>query len=159
MLGNIKTVLAVAFDRALVATASAEHAYGHFGQTFGTKEKCSHLLEGFCEGLALGLKQIRAHKAACDSSYVPHGSFKAEGGSLIIEVNMPTTNGDFTPVTSTLSYGEAMSLASGLNILRGTGLIALKLAQVEEVIRCADQLKAARHTAQNCTNTSRAATN
>ncbi|MCK1789007.1 hypothetical protein [Pseudomonas violetae] len=68
-------------------------------------------------------------------------------------------NGDFTPVTSTLSYGEAMSLASGLNILRGTGLIALKLAQVEEVIRCADQLKAARHTAQNCTNTSRAATN
>lgn len=159
MLGKIKTVLAVAFDRALVATASAEHAYGHFGQTFGTKEKCSHLLEGFCEGLAQGLKQIRAHKAACDSSYVPHGSFKAEGGSLIIEVNMPTTNGDFTPVTSTLSYGEAMSLASGLNILRGTGLIALKLAQVEEVIRCADQLKAARHTAQNCTNTSRAATN
>ncbi|WP_323601133.1 hypothetical protein [Pseudomonas putida] len=136
-----RTVFTTALHRAGLAVASAEHAHSHFGEEFTRVAVCQYWLEGFFEGLAIGLKAARERQPAFNPDYKASVSFKAQAGSLLVEVNLADASGFVKPVISTLSYAEAMAAASGLKTLRGTGIFALADDQAAEFIRCADELR------------------
>ncbi|MBF6043346.1 hypothetical protein K5E40_07625 [Pseudomonas baetica] len=144
MLKSVKRVLARALDRAGLAVASAEHAYSHFGDDFTRWTVCTHWAEGFFEGLAMGMKEVRSHQPSFNPDYQPSVRFKVAGNNLLVEVDLSTADGTVKPVLSTLSYGEAMAAASGLKTLRGTGVFALNDEQAAAFIRATEELKAAR---------------
>lgn len=144
MFKRIRTVWGIALDRAGLSVASAEHAYSHYGEQFTQWVVVQNWMEGFFEGLAMGLKKLRAGEPVFDPAYEPDVAFKVEGGLLIVETKMPDAAGNVTPVVSTLSYAEAMAAASGLRTLRGTGVFALTDDQAADFIRCADGMLATR---------------
>jgi len=141
MFKGTRTVITTAFQRAGLAVASAEHAHSHFGEEFTRVTVCHYWIEGFFEGLAMGLKAARERQPAFNPEYKASVSFKAQAGNLLVEVNLTDASGVTKPVISTLSYAEAMTAASGLKTLRGTGIFALADDQAAEFIRCADELR------------------
>lgn len=144
MLMSVKTVLARGLDRAGLAVASAEHAYSHFGDEFTRWTVCTHWAEGFFEGLAMGMKEVRSRQPSFNPDYQPSARFKVAGNTLLVEVDLSSADGTVKQVVSTLSYSEAMAAASGLKTLRGTGVFALTDEQAAAFIRSTDELKAAR---------------
>ncbi|MBM5458608.1 hypothetical protein H8F21_13645 [Pseudomonas sp. P66] len=159
MFKSTKTVISTALDRAGLAVASAEHAYSHFGESFTRRAEWANWIEGFFEGLAMGIKAVRSREPAFDPAYKASVSFTTQGESLLVEVNLPDADGLVTPVVSTLNYAETMAAASGLKILRGTGVFALADGQAAAFIRCAEELRASRKfVAPNTLGTTRPAT-
>ncbi|MFK3607841.1 hypothetical protein PVE_R2G0411 [Pseudomonas veronii 1YdBTEX2] len=144
MLKSIKTVFTTALDRAGLAVASAEHAYSHFGDEFTRWTVCKHWVEGFFEGLAMGMKEVRSRQPSFNPDYQPSARFKVVGNTLLVEVDLASADGTVKQVLSTLSYCEAMAAASGLKTLRGTGVFALNDEQAAAFIRYTEELRAAR---------------
>lgn len=144
MLESVRTVLARALDRAGLAVASAEHAYSHFGDEFTRWTVCLHWVEGFFEGLAMGMKELRSRQPSFNPDYQPSARFKVAGNTLLVEVDLASADGTVNQVLSTLNYSEAMAAASGLKTLRGTGVFSLNDEQSAAFIRSTEELKAAR---------------
>lgn len=144
MLKRTIKLLQTACMQATKAAAAARITYqgGSLPFTWWIAAQC--WMEGLFVGLAASMAQARQMKSGTNPDYSQDATFSPIRGVLLVELTFSNGRGTATPVVSTLSHAEAMTVLTALRILRGTGLYSLTVTQAQELIRSAEQLGTSR---------------